>query len=310
MFDFSMKGKPQSPFSKLKDKEKGKKYDLESASTILPSSALEDPELGSLGNMGKASFLPTNKLCKSLLTQSNTSLGSLSSTSAALVYQGPGAELLTSSPSHSTGSQSLDDPWGRGSHGTSSLEAVPGQEEPSWLQGPVALKRRKGPDHLRGSQSRLPHPRALSEAVAAEKEQNPPIRLSHHHHHHHYQLLDQIELGHHGLVGEKGNPSLGSSPIIDPLGRCLSQGFYSCTNIMTKKQVGEERVYSAYISTLLFITERSQDRNSSRSGSRSCYRGHGGMFFTGLLSLLSYRTKTTSSEVAPLTRAVFPLITN
>jgi hypothetical protein len=36
---------------------------------------------------------------------------------------------------------------------------------------------------------------------------------------------------------------------------CLSQGFYSCTNIMTKKQVGEERVYSAYISTLLFITK-------------------------------------------------------
>jgi hypothetical protein len=29
---------------------------------------------------------------------------------------------------------------------------------------------------------------------------------------------------------------------------CLSQGFYSCTNIMTKKQVGEERVYSAYAS--------------------------------------------------------------
>jgi hypothetical protein len=27
---------------------------------------------------------------------------------------------------------------------------------------------------------------------------------------------------------------------------CLSQGFYSSTNIMTKKQVGEERVYSAY----------------------------------------------------------------
>jgi hypothetical protein len=40
---------------------------------------------------------------------------------------------------------------------------------------------------------------------------------------------------------------------------CLSQGFYSCTNIMTKKQVGEERVYSAYTSTLQFIIERSQD---------------------------------------------------
>ena len=36
---------------------------------------------------------------------------------------------------------------------------------------------------------------------------------------------------------------------------CLSQCFYSCTNIMTKKQVGEERVYSAYNSILLFITK-------------------------------------------------------
>jgi hypothetical protein len=49
----------------------------------------------------------------------------------------------------------------------------------------------------------------------------------------------------------------------------LSQGFYSCTNIMTKKQIGEEMVYSAYISTLLFITKGNQDWNSSRSGSRS-----------------------------------------
>jgi hypothetical protein len=36
-------------------------------------------------------------------------------------------------------------------------------------------------------------------------------------------------------------------------GHCLSQGFHSCTNIMTKKQVGEKRIYSAY--TLLFITK-------------------------------------------------------
>ena len=50
---------------------------------------------------------------------------------------------------------------------------------------------------------------------------------------------------------------------------CLSQGFYSCTNIMTKKQVGEERVYSAYTSTLLFIIKGNQDWNSNRSGSRS-----------------------------------------
>jgi hypothetical protein len=56
---------------------------------------------------------------------------------------------------------------------------------------------------------------------------------------------------------------------------CLSQVFYFCTNIMIKKQVGKERVYSAYSSTLLFITKGSQDWNSSRSG--SLCRGHGGM---------------------------------
>ena len=50
---------------------------------------------------------------------------------------------------------------------------------------------------------------------------------------------------------------------------CLSQCFYSCTDIMTKKQVGEERVDLAHTSMLLFITKGSQDWNSSRSGSRS-----------------------------------------
>jgi hypothetical protein len=72
---------------------------------------------------------------------------------------------------------------------------------------------------------------------------------------------------------------------VEGLGDCLSQGFYSCTNIMTKKQVGEERVYSAYTSILLFITKGSQYWTSSRSGSRSWSRGHGEMFFTGLLPL-------------------------
>jgi hypothetical protein len=51
--------------------------------------------------------------------------------------------------------------------------------------------------------------------------------------------------------------------------KCLSQGFYSCTNIMTKKQVGEERVYSAYIFHIAVDHQRMQDWNSSRSGSRS-----------------------------------------
>ncbi|XP_037383518.1 rab11 family-interacting protein 5 isoform X3 [Talpa occidentalis] len=107
MFDLSMKDKPRSPFSKIKDKMKGKKkYELESASAILPSSALEDPDLGSLGKMGKAKgFFLRNKLRKSSLTQSNTSLGSdstLSSASGSLAYQGPGAELLTRSPSRTS----------------------------------------------------------------------------------------------------------------------------------------------------------------------------------------------------------------
>ena len=47
------------------------------------------------------------------------------------------------------------------------------------------------------------------------------------------------------------------------LSRCLDQSFYSCTNILTKKQVEEERVYSAYTSTQLFITKGSQDWNST-----------------------------------------------
>jgi hypothetical protein len=38
---------------------------------------------------------------------------------------------------------------------------------------------------------------------------------------------------------------------------------------MIKKQVGEERVDSAYTSTLLFITKGSQDRNSYRAGTHT-----------------------------------------
>jgi hypothetical protein len=96
---------------------------------------------------------------------------------------------------------------------------------------------------------------------------------------------------------------------------CLSQGFYSCTNIMTKKQVGEERVYLAYTFILLFISKGSQDWNSSRSGSRSWCRGHGGMFFTGLPHLACsacslIEPKTTIPEMVPPTRGLSPLITN
>jgi hypothetical protein len=48
---------------------------------------------------------------------------------------------------------------------------------------------------------------------------------------------------------------------------CLSQGFYSCTNIMTKKQVGEQRAYSAYTSILLFITK--EVRTGTQAGQKA-----------------------------------------
>ena len=86
-------------------------------------------------------------------------------------------------------------------------------------------------------------------------------------------------------------------------------------NMMTKRQVVEERFYSAYTSTFLFITKGSQDWNSSRSGSWIWCRGHGGMFLTGFLSLACsacflIEPKTTSPGMASPTRGPPPLITN
>jgi hypothetical protein len=66
---------------------------------------------------------------------------------------------------------------------------------------------------------------------------------------------------------------------------------------MTKKQVREERVYSAYAFTLLFITKGGQDWNSHRAGTwrqelmQRPWRGAAYWLASpGLLSLLFYRT--------------------
>jgi hypothetical protein len=77
-------------------------------------------------------------------------------------------------------------------------------------------------------------------------------------------------------------------------------------NIMTKNQVGEERVYSAYTFHIAVGHQRMQDWNSSRSGGRSWCRGHGGMFLTGLLPLafsacFLIEPKITSPRMAPHT---------
>ncbi|NXI07739.1 RFIP5 protein, partial [Irena cyanogastra] len=104
MFDLSMKDKARSPFGKLKDKVTGKKkYDLESASAIIPSSmgALDmedDFELGGKKSKIKGFFLK-NKLRKSSLTQSSTSLGSDSTISSASLSLAAGVPEGTKSPS-------------------------------------------------------------------------------------------------------------------------------------------------------------------------------------------------------------------
>jgi hypothetical protein len=82
---------------------------------------------------------------------------------------------------------------------------------------------------------------------------------------------------------------------------------------MTKKQVGEERVYSAYTSILLFITKEvrtgiqaGQEAGADTVAVEECSL----LACLPLLNLLSYRTKTISPEMAPPTRGLFPLITN
>jgi hypothetical protein len=95
----------------------------------------------------------------------------------------------------------------------------------------------------------------------------------------------------------------------------LSQGFYSCTNIMTKKQSrGGKGLFGLHFHNAVH-PQGSQDWNSSRSGSRSWCRGHGGMLFTGLLPLACsacshIEPKTTSPGMVPPSRGLSPLITN
>jgi hypothetical protein len=79
-------------------------------------------------------------------------------------------------------------------------------------------------------------------------------------------------------------------------------------SIMTKKQVGEEKVYSTNISTLLFITKGSQDRNSHGAETwrqkliqRPWRDAAYWIASLGLLSLLLTEPRTTSPRMAPPT---------
>jgi hypothetical protein len=80
---------------------------------------------------------------------------------------------------------------------------------------------------------------------------------------------------------------------------------------MTKKQVGEERVYSAYTSILLFITKevRTGTQTGQEAGDDAEAKEGCSILpcFPGLVSLLSYRTKTTSPEMVPPRKGLFRL---
>jgi hypothetical protein len=81
---------------------------------------------------------------------------------------------------------------------------------------------------------------------------------------------------------------------------------------MTKKQVGEERVYSAYTSTLLFITKEVRTGTQAGQEAGTYAEAMEGCSLLACFPWLAqpYRTKTTSPEMAPPTRGPPPLITN
>jgi hypothetical protein len=83
---------------------------------------------------------------------------------------------------------------------------------------------------------------------------------------------------------------------------------------MTKKQVGEETLYSAYISILLFITKEvktsltgAQAGQETGAHVEAMERCHFWLASPGLLSLLSYRTQDYQPRDGPTHQRPFPL---
>jgi hypothetical protein len=99
-------------------------------------------------------------------------------------------------------------------------------------------------------------------------------------------------------------------------GLCLSQGFYSCTTLMTKKQLGRKGFIQLKLlhccssprkSGLELKQVRKQELMQKPWRDVLCW-----LASPGLLSLLSYRTQDCqpSLEIVPPTRGLSPLITN
>ena len=76
---------------------------------------------------------------------------------------------------------------------------------------------------------------------------------------------------------------------------------------MTKQQIAEDRIYSAYISTLLFITKEVKQVRKQELIQRPWRNATYWLASHGLLSLLSYRTEgyqtrdgTTHTGLSPI----------
>jgi hypothetical protein len=81
---------------------------------------------------------------------------------------------------------------------------------------------------------------------------------------------------------------------------------------MTKKQVGEERVYSAYTFHIAVHHQRKSRLELKKVRKQELMQGHGRMFLTGLLPLACLacflmEPKTTSPEMAPTHNGPSPL---
>jgi hypothetical protein len=79
---------------------------------------------------------------------------------------------------------------------------------------------------------------------------------------------------------------------------------------MTKKQIVEERVYSAYTSILLFITKEVRTGTQAGKKAGSDAEAMEGFLYwlasPGLLSLLSYRTEDYQPRNGPTHKGPFP----
>jgi hypothetical protein len=92
----------------------------------------------------------------------------------------------------------------------------------------------------------------------------------------------------------------------------LSWGFYSCTNFITKKQVGEERVYSAYIIHIAVYHQRKSglELRQVRKQELMQRQWRNVLYWLaspGLLSLLSYRTQDYQPRDGTTQKGPFPL---